>query len=80
MVRLRGRAPRGERLVDYAPHGHWKTIIFGRKEREQIDGGLSQHLEVVGAVAPPPTFERLHGRLAKKKPDQGSQAGAQFSE
>ena len=28
MVRLRGRAPRGERLVDYAPHGHWKTISF----------------------------------------------------
>jgi len=28
MVRLRGRAPRGERLVDYAPHGHWKTITF----------------------------------------------------
>jgi hypothetical protein len=25
MVRLRGRAPRGERLVGYAPHGHWKT-------------------------------------------------------
>src|SRR5262245_61625155 len=28
MVRLRGRAPRGERLVGYAPHGHWKTITF----------------------------------------------------
>ena len=28
MVRLRGRARRGERLVDYAPHGHWKTITF----------------------------------------------------
>jgi transposase len=28
MVRLRGRSPRGERLVDYAPHGHWKTITF----------------------------------------------------
>jgi transposase len=28
MVRLRGRGPRGERLVDYAPHGHWKTITF----------------------------------------------------
>src|SRR6201984_130502 len=26
MVRLRGRAPRGERLVDYAPHGAWQTI------------------------------------------------------
>ncbi|MGA8611724.1 MAG: hypothetical protein WB760_08385 [Xanthobacteraceae bacterium] len=28
MVRLRGRAPRGERLIDYAPRGHWKTITF----------------------------------------------------
>jgi len=28
MVRLRGRAARGARLVDYAPHGHWKTITF----------------------------------------------------
>ena len=28
MVRLRGRSPIGERLVDYAPHGHWKIITF----------------------------------------------------
>ena len=25
MTRLRGRAPRGERLIDKTPHGHWKT-------------------------------------------------------
>jgi transposase len=25
MTRLRGRAPRGERLVAKVPHGHWKT-------------------------------------------------------
>lgn len=25
MVRLSGRCPRGERLVDRTPHGHWKT-------------------------------------------------------
>jgi transposase len=25
MTRLRGRAPRGQRLVDRTPHGHWKT-------------------------------------------------------
>jgi transposase len=25
MTRLRGRAPRGQRLVDKVPHGHWKT-------------------------------------------------------
>ena len=28
MVRLRGRCPRGVRLVGHAPHGHWKTITF----------------------------------------------------
>lgn len=29
MTRLRGRAPRGERLVDKTtPHGHWKTTTF----------------------------------------------------
>lgn len=28
MVRLRGRCPRGQRLVASVPHGHWKTITF----------------------------------------------------
>jgi transposase len=28
MVRLRGRCPRGKRLVASVPHGHWKTITF----------------------------------------------------
>ena len=28
MVRRCGRGPRGERLIGYAPHGHWKTITF----------------------------------------------------
>lgn len=28
MVRTMGRCPRGERLVDYAPHGRWRTITF----------------------------------------------------
>jgi transposase len=28
MVRLRGRCPRGKRLVGYGPHGHWKTVTF----------------------------------------------------
>src|SRR5512132_1303101 len=28
MARLRGRAPRGERLVGKVPHGHWKTTTF----------------------------------------------------
>jgi transposase len=28
MVRLWGRAPRGQRLVGFVPHGHWKTITL----------------------------------------------------
>jgi len=28
MARLRGRAPRGDRLVGKIPHGHWKTTTF----------------------------------------------------
>ena len=28
MTRLRGWAPRGERLIDKVPHGHWKTSTF----------------------------------------------------
>ena len=28
MTRLRGRSAKGKRLVDYAPHGHWKTTTF----------------------------------------------------
>jgi transposase len=28
MTRLHGWAPRGERLVDKIPHGHWKTATF----------------------------------------------------
>ena len=28
MVRLRGRCPRGMRLIDHVPHGHWKMITF----------------------------------------------------
>lgn len=28
MTRLRGRAPRGERVVEHAPHGHWQTTTM----------------------------------------------------
>jgi transposase len=28
MARLRGRAPRGQRLVGKVPYGHWKTTTF----------------------------------------------------
>jgi transposase len=28
MTRLRGRAPRGQRLIEKVPHGHWKTTTL----------------------------------------------------
>lgn len=28
MIRTHGRSPRGSRLVDKAPHGHWNTMTF----------------------------------------------------
>lgn len=28
MTRRRGRAPRGERVIDRTPHGHWKTTTL----------------------------------------------------
>ena len=38
MVRLRGRCPRGIRLSDHVPHGHWKTITFiaGLRRRAMV--------------------------------------------
>jgi transposase len=38
MVRLRGRCPRGERLIGYAPHGQWKTLTFvaGLRHRAMV--------------------------------------------
>lgn len=47
MTRLRGRAPRGERLVDYVPHGHWKTTTFLAALRIT---GLTAPLVVDGAI------------------------------
>ena len=39
-TRLRGRAARGERLVDYAPQGHWKAITFVGGLQQGLNGGL----------------------------------------
>jgi len=50
MVRLRGRAPRGERLVDYAPQGHWKTITFVGALRQ---GGMTAPFVIEGAMNGP---------------------------
>src|SRR5438105_1829506 len=53
MARLRGRAPRGERLVGKIPHGHWKTTTFVAGLRSTaltapcvIDGPINGNLGV----------------------------------
>jgi len=47
MVRLRGRAPRGDRLVDYAPHGAWKTVTFVGGLRQR---GMTAPFVIEGAM------------------------------
>ena len=47
MTRLYGRRPRGERLVEYAPHGHWLTTTFVGALRAP---GLVAPLVVDGAI------------------------------
>src|ERR1700687_2799939 len=47
MVRLRGRSPRGERLIGYAPHGHWKTITFVAGQRMR---GMTAPFVLEGAM------------------------------
>ena len=38
MARTTGRAPRGERLVDHAPFGHWHTQTFiGALRHDRLD-------------------------------------------
>ena len=48
MTRLRGRAPRGQRLIDKTPHGHWKTTtliaalgIQGLRCSTVVDGAVN---------------------------------------
>lgn len=50
MVRLRGRALRGERLVDYAPHGAWKTVTFVGGLRQR---GMTAPFVIEGAMNGP---------------------------
>jgi transposase len=47
MTRLRGRAPRGQRLIAKVPHGHWKTTTFLAALRTR---GLTAPLVVDGAI------------------------------
>ena len=47
MTRVRGRSPRGERLVAAVPHGHWKTSTFVAALRTS---GLTAPLVLDGAM------------------------------
>jgi len=47
MTPLRGRAERGQRVIDYVPHGHWKTTTFLAALRHD---GLTAPLVVDGAI------------------------------
>jgi transposase len=48
MTRLRGRAPRGQRLIAKTPHGHWKTTtliaalgVEGMRCSTVVDGAVN---------------------------------------
>jgi len=47
MTRLRGRAPRGERLHMSAPHGHWRTTTMISSIR--LDGSTAC-MAIEGAI------------------------------
>jgi transposase len=50
MVRQRGRAPCGERLVGYAPHGAWTTVTFVGALRQR---GMTAPFVIEGAMNGP---------------------------
>jgi transposase len=67
MVRLRGRCPRGERLVSSVPHGHWKTIT--------LVAGLRQDAIVAPLVIDGPLDGRIFRTYVERclapTPDRG---------
>jgi transposase len=51
MARLRGRAPRGERLVAAIPHGHWKTVtLIAALRRDRIDAPMVIDRPMTGSI------------------------------
>jgi transposase len=73
MARLRGRAPRGERLIGKVPHGHWKTTTFvaGLLSAHKVPG-VRDAIEATGArllYLPPysPDFNPIEQLFAKLK-------------
>jgi transposase len=51
MTRLRGRAPRGERLIGKTPHGHWKlTTFIAALRHDQITAPMVIDQPMNGAI------------------------------
>ena len=51
MTRLRGRAPRGQRLIEKVPHGHWKTTtLVAALDRQGMRCGMTVDAAVNGDV------------------------------
>ena len=63
MCRRYGRSPRGHRLVDKAPHGHWKTTTLLAGLRVS---GLTAPLVVDGAINGPTFLAWVHQQLTPR--------------
>lgn len=61
MVRRYGRCPRGRRLIDKTPHGHWKTTTFLGTLRHD---GMTAPLVVDGAINGPIFLAYVEQHLA----------------
>lgn len=81
MARLRGWAPRGERIKAAVPHGHWQTLTFLAALLEELNDRPMRHIgksrwqlfeEIEReAMAPLPSepFEYAEWKTAKVHPD-----------
>ena len=75
MVRLRGRCPRGIRLIDHVPHGHWKTITFIAGLRPAHDhvlhAGLTNECNILHGgskhVSSPTLKRRRHSQMVASR-------------
>ena|SRR6516165_1860274 len=61
MARLHGRCVRGERLVDFVPQGHWKTITFVAALRHN---GMTAPCTIDGAMTGKRFLAYVERRLA----------------
>ena len=51
MTRRYGRAPRGQRCIDSAPHGHWETTTFvGARRRRRLTAPMVTDVPMDGEM------------------------------